>query len=1067
MRNSQTMASLATGSFRRVLVVSGCLAALLWVSSGTTFAIEPSRQFVEGLRERGHHEMVLEYLKDLPKNPLAPPDFVKTSAYEEAATYIDWAGKTRDFKEQESRLAKGETKLKEFQNANKRHPLVSSAEMQIGNIALHRARMKKLQAEAKQKTEEEKKALLDEAVKLYREAYTKFAAAELKFKTERDKIPKTDKKPASREMRNTLRNGMLHSGVSAANSLYELAKSQEKGSDAQKKTLKEASEVYDKLFLKYQRYLLGLRYRLQYARCLHETVEKDNVELSLMVYSEYEGMPDGSSAVRELKALALAFQIAALVPPATKKFDLPVKLDQAIKMGEQWLRKANTAARKTDEYLSLTIELASAYEAAADGTKDPVKKRGFVREAVKLAKTVERLPTAHRVRAKEILKRLEGEPQGDLPEPTTYVAALSRANAARGEWQTAKDSLAEALKSMNKQAEAEFTKLADEKLKESFKYYNMAIRLADEKTTEEDISKIRYILCYLYWAEEQYFRAAALGEYIAQMHANTDSAQKSALLAMEAYKRLYAAVEEGENNAFELNRLTTMAEMVSKLWPDTKAAESALLTLFNMAIRKAYERDLPLGESGKRLDKSAVILDKIPGGTAQAGVASIQVGQGYWRQYLLSLQEPEAERPAEEQLEALAAKAKTYLKNGVDYSKGGEVDSTVARAALSLAKILVDDSELNKATELLEDKHHGPLTLAEGKHEATKDSKGDTKAFAIDAYKTALRAYIGSTPQRVDDAKKMLDKLKTTIGRDRKARETLDREMINIGIRLKKQLDNESRKGNDDRVQAIAKGIQVFLGEIGKQNDEYNTLSWVASTFYNLGESFRDAAKEKKTGKEALRKKSQEYYAEADKVYRRIFETIEADPEWGPESRLGLDVRYANLLLRLNDYESATAILINILTDKPNMLSIQVEAAKAYQQWGLEYGKADSKNMDKMLNRALAGYKRHPDDKNKRVVWGWNRLMKLTARDPKFRLYFHEACYNMAYCLYKQSQIEKGSDRKKKLELAEKVVTIAYGADEKLGGSLLYRKYDALLKSVQKGLGNSTAGITALKGKAT
>ena len=1069
------MRLLATESSRRGTFAARRLCILVLVFVGTamflgtglpSFATEPSRQFVEGLRQRGQYEMVLDYLKDLPKNPLAPKDFVKTSAYEEAATYIDWAGKTRNPKEQESRLAKGEAKLNEFRNANKRHPLVSSAQMQIGIIAQHRARMRKLQAGAKGKTDDEKKKLRDEAITFYRAANTNFAEAEIKFKAARDKIPKTNKDPASREMRDTLRSGMLQSGVSAANALYELAKTQKDGSAEQKKTLKEAAQVYDKLFLKYQRYLLGLKYRLQYARCLHETIEQENVELALMVYSEYETMPEGSSSVRELKALAAAHQIAALVPPATKKFDLPIKLDQAILLGQNRLRKAGSSERKNDEFLSLAIELASAHEAAANATKDPVKNRGFVREAIKLAKGVARAPSAHSIRAKEILKRLEGEPQGDLPEPTTYIAALLRANGARTDWQSARDSLAIAIKEKNDNAIAQFTKIAEEKLKESFEYYNVAIRLSDEKTTEEDISKIRYILCYLYWAEGDYFRAAILGEYVARMYPKTDSAQKSALLAMEAYKRLYTAVEEGDSKAFELARLTAMAEMVATQWPDDSSAETAWLTLFNFKIREAYDKNLSLADRGKNLDAAAAILDKITGGTPQAGVAAIQVGQGYWLQYRLSIQEPEAQRPDEEQLKALADKAKSYLNKGVAYSKDGKVDKTVAKAALSLAKILVDDSELEAATKLLEDKHHGPLTLADAKHEAAVDSKGDAKGFAIDAYKTALRAYIGSTPQRVDDAKNMLEKLKTTIGRDRKARERLDREMINIGIRLKKQLDNESRKGHPERVQAIAKGIQVFLGEVGKENDEYNTLSWVASTFKSLGDSFRDAAKDKKTGREKLLKKSKEYYETSAEVYDRIFATIEDDPQWGPESTLGLSVRRANVLLRLKEFDTATAIFIDILTKKPNMLSIQVEAAKAYQEWALEYGKSDRKNMDKMLNRALAGYKRHPDDKNKRVIWGWQRLMKLTSRDPKFRPYFHEACYNMAYCLYKQSQIAKGSDRKKRLGLAEKVINIAHGADDTMGGSLMRRKYDALLKTVQKGLGQSAAGLMALKKKA-
>ena len=55
----------------------------------------------------------------------------------------------------------------------------------------------------------------------------------------------------------------------------------------------------------------------------------------------------------------------------------------------------------------------------------------------------------------------------------------------------------------------------------------------------------------------------------------------------------------------------------------------------------------------------------------------------------------------------------------------------------------------------------------------------------------------------------------------------------------------------------------------------------------------------------------------------------------------------------------------------------------------------------------------------------------------------------MASCLYKQSQISKGSDRLKRLEQAEKFIGIARTTDKTLGGKLLERKYNALLKTVQ------------------
>ncbi|MCG8587531.1 MAG: hypothetical protein MI757_22725, partial [Pirellulales bacterium] len=992
----------------------------------------------------GMHELALEYLKDLPNNPLAPRDFIKTAEYEEAATYIDWAGRTRDAKQQESRLAKGEAKLKAFQQANSRHALASSAQMQLGNIALHRARMKRLLSGAKSKSEEEQKTLKAEAIKLFGDANKKFAEAEGQFKAARDKLPKT---PKNRDMRNTLRDGMLHSGVSAANSLYEMAKTYEDGSEEQKTTLKKASKVYEGLFTKYQRYLLGLRYRLHQARCLHETNNKEDVEMALMIYSEYEGMPDNAASVRELKLLATAYQVAALATTAISKFD------DAFKIGRAKLNSAASTDRKGDAYQTLQMEMALAYEAAAKATKDPQKKKVLVGDAVRLGRTVARAGGSQSLKAKQLVERLQGEPQGPQPEPTNYVEAIRRANQAHGDWQSAHESLAKAKEDGDDKAVADLTKAKAESYAEAQKYYTIAARLADEKTTRDDIAKLRYNLCYLFYANGDFFRAAALGDYVVEMHPKAPAAQKAALLAMQSYKNLFAAAGDG-STAFELARLTSLAEMVAERWPNDSSAESALLTLFNFKIREAYDDNLDLAVRSQKLDEAAVILDKV-GDTPNSAIAAIQVGQGYWRQYLLSLQEPDDQRIAEDQLEALADKAKEYLDKGVKSTGEGEVDATVAKAALSLAKILVDDSELTQAAELLEDKHHGPLTLVSANHPVA------TGRYPIDTYKTALRAYIGSTPQRIDDAKQMLEKLKSSIGSDRQARERLDSELINIGIRLKKQLDNaQLKKDNDAQVKALAKGIQVFLGEIGAANDEYNTLSWVASTFYNLGESFREAAATSKTGKASALSAARQYYRESDKVYRRIFENIAADPGWGPENKLALNVRNANLLIRLKEFDNATKILSGILAEKPAMLSIQVEAAKAYQTWAMDVGTADTKEMDKLLNRALAGHGRMKNDNNKKIVWGWAQLRKLTARDlKKFGKYYHEACYNMAYCLFQQSKLRKGADKKKRADLAAQVIDVAYEADPKMGGSAMYRKYSGLLKSIQAATDKPQVGL--------
>src|SRR5687768_1218113 len=59
-------------------------------------AVDPAKQFLDGLRSRKYYEMALEYLDTIPGNPAVPVEFKQTLAYERGVTLVEGARWQRD-----------------------------------------------------------------------------------------------------------------------------------------------------------------------------------------------------------------------------------------------------------------------------------------------------------------------------------------------------------------------------------------------------------------------------------------------------------------------------------------------------------------------------------------------------------------------------------------------------------------------------------------------------------------------------------------------------------------------------------------------------------------------------------------------------------------------------------------------------------------------------------------------------------------------------------------------------------------------------------------------------------
>jgi hypothetical protein len=117
----------------------------------------------------------------------------------------------------------------------------------------------------------------------------------------------------------------------------------------------------------------------------------------------------------------------------------------------------------------------------------------------------------------------------------------------------------------------------------------------------------------------------------------------------------------------------------------------------------------------------------------------------------------------------------------------------------------------------------------------------------------------------------------------------------------------------------------------------------------------------------------------------------------------------------------------------------------------------------------------NPDRKTgENTIWGWGKIANVLhgqvrradlspEQQADYRNWFHEARYQMCVCRFRHALAEKEqTERKKQFELTKTDIALTYQLYPDLGGNDWKPQYVALLKNVQKELGESQAGLEGL-----
>ncbi len=1001
--------------------ISGLLLAVCcWAGLGapSAQAAEPVNEFLDGLRARGLHDVIILYLDSLQSKPYVPKELKDIVPYEQGKALIDSSRHERDLNQRLKVLAQAREKFQEFITKNSQHELLGLAQLQLGNLMVEEAQVY-FEKSKKPGPDENKDDLLKQSRDMFAQAIKTLDNAANEFHTKWKAFPsfidpkETARIQARRNAQTNYIQALMFGGLAVQTS----AKTWPAESKEYKDGLNQAAERFRKVIADFR-----MQYAGRYAMMLEGGCHQDlgDVKRALGLYREVLDGPGEGPQFEELKAKTLRMALEGYLDPSQKMYE------EVVKRGEEWLRTARADLEQSPEGLAIAYFTAKAYHEMKlrDENSDDPKKKNEVRTypdlIVKHVKNVSSVYNEFQQPARELMALYLNVDPDKLPE--SFAEARDIGKQALDVFQAKGQELsAEQAKGSkaDKKRITDLTQERDQALADAVKFFNLAISLRDEKTTADDLNVVRYFLAYLYYSAGRYHEAAVMGEFLATHYPESAGAKHGAKIALVAHLANYN-FSSPNNREWDAAQMVRVAQLITKNWKGEPEADEAWMMLGQIAIK---EQDLT---------QAAEYLSNIQDNSPRKADADLQAGQALWSKYLSSRTlEP---KPPQEELDELRTSAEARLKAGIQAirAQSRPVNYDLLAGELSLAQIYVDSGRNKEALAALE-VEKGVKELLDKKDPVTKT----TPRFATQGYQTLLRAYVGDA--KIDQALKVMGDLESLSKDDPTL--SLATMYRQLGEQIEEQIKAES---DPQKVQQLTQSFGAFLERIASaaQDSSFDNLGWVGEMLFRMGSGIDRPGN---TPPEA-----RGYYDKAKGIYERMLAMpAEVKPE---KADLGLKVRISKCKRRLGDYKSAINDLIVILQENDKLLEAQMEAAYTFEEWG------DNED-PKYYSYAMLGYR---DRSGKQIVWGWGQLANIVQRQANLRDTYYEARYNVANCRFKQAMKKSGAEKIDGLNKAKFDIKIIHRFDPTLGGDQWYTKYDRLLKSVESALGETPRGLEAL-----
>ncbi|MHB1036939.1 MAG: hypothetical protein ACYC35_20095 [Pirellulales bacterium] len=683
--------------------------AVAWLAAGSASAEDRPLDFLRALQERGYGEMAVQYIDRLQNRADLPAEVRELLELELAKSLRIAAAETVNTDEAKQWLAGAKTHLEAFLKQSANHPEAAAAHATLGDLAFDDGQALVRQARASTDKDRQGKDLAEaraafeesrphytQSVAIYQarlatmiggEAPKNGAAAKERpgVKTTRRAGPVNRQAVAERQ---DVEYRWLEARFKLALVDYNVAQTYAKLDDpGRKAALQQGAKAFDAIYQQYRTYEVGL-----YAHMWHGKTTDDlgDLQTALDIYDEVlANAPDPTQRERETGMEPLFAQV--------EYFRLQILLKQKKRAlftseASDWL-KMNRAARQTDGYQGIALEVAKAQIQDAEKAAGPQRSQLY-RQAILALTEVAKFRGEHQQEAILLRRECLGK-GGENAEASTFDEAVAVGDSAAGgsQWAEAASGYAQALKLVG----------------------------TAKKKDPEQVCAVRYRLAHALFMSGKTAEAMQAAESLARQAPTSASAPSAAALAVSAALNLYVAAKD---KAPALEQLVKVADFTVKTWPARAEADDARMALGQGCLVR--------GET----DKAIAVFEQVNSKSDRYPIALHLAGQSYWRGYLLEKAKPDASRDAAA-LAANRAKALERLTSSLDLQRktveaGKPLPRAVMETQLLLAEVHLEGGQADKAAPLLQ-----PLV------DAFKGAKNQSlDNLTLRTFVAAVRAYV-------------------------------------------------------------------------------------------------------------------------------------------------------------------------------------------------------------------------------------------------------------------------------------------------------------------------------------
>ena len=603
------------------------------------------------------------------------------------------------------------------------------------------------------------------------------------------------------------------------------------------------------------------------------------------------------------------------------------------------------------------------------------------------------------------------------------------------------------------------------KLEEALTLAGIAAPLSGDPSADEalkdvtidEVNQARYYLTFLLYEAGKFPESAAIGRMLAERYPNAKGSRQAAKIAMAAWQQA-GQTAEGEARDLARKQAAELAGIVMKTWPDEPESADAAVIAIGAA---ASARD----------PKSMVaIIDQVPTGSPRSAEVKLRAGMALWREVQEARRREDADRPDAATIAGWRSAAAKALDDGlaglgdVKALPPAPLGQLAVAGALSRVQIAMEDNDDARATALLQQPVYGPWTLVAGDKPALAQG-----SLAEAALTLALRLFIQT--EDFAKAQQAMAGLEKAAGQGEEASAKLTAMYLSMGRDLQTQLESlgsgEKAASPEvrQRAEKILTGFETFLDGIAARDPKPTSQMWVATTYLTLGSG-------KGTGAVVPPSKASAYLKKSADVYQKLLAKTDAADVKNFEPSIRL--KMANIYQVLGNWDEAQKQMDWILADakRQNSLEAQVMAAEVLQAAGEAAAKAgDAEKANALLREAASGRKAPPI-----VIWGWGNIANKVARQglegagekmQQNRDTFFDARLQVVECLLARARLPgKEKERESRLGTAETAIAMTRKLYPDLGGDAFAKRYERVLKDVQKEQGKKPDGFQALDAQA-